>query len=115
MTRAAFRWRPQRCFLASQRMSRARSRAAERSADTESGDEMSNNLPQHYTPATPDQPHVQLHVRDEGHDHGARFVDVIVRRQAERQLTPGQTPDMFRDIGVSADTAGSDGIYMAIV
>lgn len=68
-----------------------------------------------YERATSANPHVQLRVSEAGHDHGARHAAVVVRRHGERQLTPGQTPDMFRDIGVSADTAGSEGIYMAIV
>ena len=64
---------------------------------------------------TPEQPNLQVRAVDEGHDHGALHADVVVRRQGERQLTPGQTPNMFRDIGVSAETTGSRGIYAAIV
>jgi uncharacterized RmlC-like cupin family protein len=68
-----------------------------------------------YERVTPDNPNVQVRAADEGHDHGARYTDVVVRRQGERAITPGQTSDMFRDIGVSAETTGSLGIYAAIV
>jgi uncharacterized RmlC-like cupin family protein len=68
-----------------------------------------------YERVTPDNPNVQVRAVDEGHDHGARYADVVVRRQGERAITPGQTSDMFRDIGVSAETTGSLGIYAAIV
>lgn len=64
---------------------------------------------------TPERPNLQVRARDEGHDHGAIHADVVVRRQQDRQITPGQTPDMFRDIGVSAETTGAQGIYSAIV
>ena len=70
---------------------------------------------QHYERTTPANPNLQVRAEEEGHDHGALYADVVVRRQGERQITPGQTPDMFRDIGVSADTTGSDSIYAAIV
>jgi uncharacterized RmlC-like cupin family protein len=68
-----------------------------------------------YERVTPQRPNLQVRAADEGHDHGALFADVVVRRQGERRITPGQTPDMFRDIGVSSDTTGSVGIYAAIV
>lgn len=70
---------------------------------------------QHYEHVTPAKPNLQVRVDEEGHDHGALYADVVVNRQEDRQITPGQTPDMFRDIGVSAETTGSDSIYAAIV
>jgi uncharacterized RmlC-like cupin family protein len=69
----------------------------------------------YYERVTPSNPNLQVRAEDDGHDHGALYADVVVRRQDERQTTPGQTPDMFRDIGVSAETTGSGGIYAAIV
>ena len=65
--------------------------------------------------ATPSSPHVEARAGVDGHDHDACYAPVVVRRADERVITPGQTPNMFRDIGVSSDTAGSTGIYMAIV
>ena len=42
-----------------------------------------------YERATPERPHVQVRARDEGHHHGARVADVVVRPRTERALTPG--------------------------
>ena len=68
-----------------------------------------------YERTTPEHPNVHTRAAEDGHDHGATYGAVVVRRQGERQVTPGQTPDMFRDIGVSAETTGSEGIYASIV
>jgi uncharacterized RmlC-like cupin family protein len=69
----------------------------------------------HYERVTPARPNFQARAADEGHDHGAIYADVVVRRQADRRVTPGQTPEMTRDIGVSAEMTGSDAIFAAIV